>query len=189
MLRLTPIAPPAHSVDDIPTWIAGTDPAWNIDLIKAHRELLGEKNIAAHPVEVYYSGSTRFSLDAKITMPEVLRGADGPHTVTVEHYLLPGKRPTLFEMAQLGARDWAIARRVVEEQGFLEFARRGLVRVRDAVGEDGKPATITPPRNSDGILDEWLDDVSKADRNLLGALGMAVHNLSQNEVAVAEGKP
>jgi hypothetical protein len=186
MLRLSP---PAHSIDDVPTWIAGTDPAWDIALIKAHRELLGEKNLAAHPVEIYYSGATRYSLEAKITMPDVLRGPDGPAAVTVEHYLLTGKRPTLFELRQLGARDWAIARRVVEEQGFLEFARRGLVRVRDAVGEDGQPSTITPPRNSDGILDAWVDDVSKADRNLLGALGMAVHNLSQNEVAVAEGKP
>lgn len=185
MLRLTP---PAHSVDDVPTWICGTDPAWDFERIKADRAKLGD-NIAAHPVEVYYSGSTRYSLEAKITMPEVLRGPDGPALVTVEHYLLPGKRPTRFEMRQLGARDWAIASRALEEQGCLEFAKRGLVRVCDMLGDDGKPSTVTPPRNDDGVLDEWLNAVSRSDRHLLGALGIAVLNLSKNEVAGAEGKP
>lgn len=188
MLRLTPAAPPSHSVDDVPTWICGTDPAWDMAKIKADREKIGD-NLAAHPVEIYYSGATRYSLDAKITMPDVLRGHDGPATVTVEHYMLPGKRPTRFEMRALGARDWAIASRDLEAVGFLEFAKRGLVRVCDVAGEDGKPTTIVPPSDADGVADAWLDAVSRSDRHLLGGLGVAVFNLSKNEVAVAEGKP
>jgi hypothetical protein len=188
MLRLPTNTPPAHSVDDVPTYIAGDDPAWNMPLVKADREKLGE-NLAAHPVEVYYSGATRYSLEAKITMPEVLRSPDGPDAVTVEHYMLPGKRPTRFEMRVVGARDWALASRAIDQQGFLEFARRGLVRVCDAEGEGGNPATVTPPRNEDGVLDSWLDPVSQGNRGLLGGLGLAVYMLSKNEVAVVEGKP
>jgi hypothetical protein len=187
MLRITPNTPPSHSVDDVPTWIAGDDPAWDMELVKADRAKLGD-NAAAHPVEVYYSGSTRYSLTAQITMPEVLRSPDGPTTVAVEHYIRKDKKPTRFEMHTVGARDWAFAVRMIDSHGFFEFARRGLDRVLDAEGPDGKPATVTPPRTEDGVADAWLDALSQSNRALLDNLGFAVYKLSKNEVAVAEGK-
>jgi hypothetical protein len=188
MLRITQ-TPPAHSVDDVPTWIAPGDPAWDHLRIDAERELLGD-DVSGHPFYVYYSAATRYSLDAKMTVPEVLRKQGGPMLVTMDEYVLPDMRPTRFELRSLGGRDWAIAQKLLDSQGTFEFARRGLVRVCDAEGPDGKPITIDPPRDGDGGISEaWLDMVSAGDRQLLQRLGSAVLTLSLNRVAVAEGKP
>jgi hypothetical protein len=160
----------------------------NLPLITAERKTLGD-NAAAHPWDVYHRGDTRYSLSASITLPEALRGADGPATVTIDRYMLAGKRPTRFEMRSIGGRDWAVASLLITGQHFYEFAKRGLVRVCDAAGEDGKPTTIDPPRDADGVTEEWLDAVSRVDRELLRDFGLAVFRLSKNEVAVVEGKP
>ncbi len=188
MLRITQ-TPPAHSVDDVPTWIAPGDPAWDHLRIDAEREKLGE-NVNGHPFYTYYSAGTRYSLEAKMTVPEVLRTEEKPATlVTMDDYILPGKQPTRFELRCLGGRDWAIAHKLLDTQGTFEFVRRGLVRVCDAEGPDGKPITIDPPRDSDGgIAEAWLDMVSAGDRQLLQRLGSAVLTLSLNRAAVAEGK-
>jgi hypothetical protein len=188
MLRITPNTPPSHSVDDVPTWIAPGDPAWDHLRIDAEREKLGD-DMSGHPFYIYYSAATRYSLDAKMTVPEVLREPGGPVLVTMDNYVLEGKRPTRFELRSLGGRDWAIAQKLLDSQGTFEFARRGLVRVCDAEGPDGKPITIDPPRDNDGGISEaWLDMVSAGDRQLLQRLGSAVLTLSLNRVAVAEGK-
>jgi hypothetical protein len=189
MLRIT-VTPPAHSVDDTPTWIAPGDPAWDHLRIDAEREKLGD-NISAHPFYIYYSAATRYSLDAKMTVPEILRTTEHPAALaSMNDYVLAGKLPTRFELRSVGGRDWAIAQKLLESQGSFEFARRGLVRVCDAEGPDGKPITIDPPRDSDGGISEaWLDMVSAGDRQLLQRLGSAVLTLSLNKAAVAEGKP
>jgi hypothetical protein len=191
MLRITPNTPPAHSVDDVPTWINTTDPAWDHVRIDAEVAKLREAGapLDSHPFHFYYSCATRYSLDAKMTIPLALRTEGGPETATMEDYFRAGEHPTRFELRSVGGRDWAIAGRLLQSQGAFEFARRGLVRVCDAEGPDGKPTTIDPPRDSDGGISEaWLDLVSAGDRQLLQRLGAAVFTLSQNRVAVAEGK-
>jgi len=186
MLKITQ-SPPAHSVDDVPTYIAGNDTAWDIERIKADRAKLPDG--VKHPLDVYYECGTRYSLDALITVPEQLREPDGPDSVTVSHYMLPKARPTRFELRSVGGRDWQIAYRAFDTQGPYEFAKRGLVRVCDVEGPEGKPTTFTPQRDADGIVDAWLDDVSRTDRHLLDGIGLAVFRLSKNEVGGVEGKP
>jgi hypothetical protein len=185
MLRIT-TTPPAHSVDDTPTWI------WFNDCIDAERVIRERDVLGAdadlHPVTIYYRGTTRFSLEAEMTVPEAIRG-DGPATATIEHWYIPKARPTRFELRSLGGRDWAIAEHAVESLGYYEFARRGLVRVCDVPGEDGQPTTVKPPRGEDGaILEWWLDGMSREHRDLLDALGQAVYRLSKYGVARDEGK-
>jgi hypothetical protein len=170
-------------------WIAGDDPAWDDPRYKAEQATLGA-NVAAHPVHVYYSGATRFSLEAMITVPEAIRG-DGPPSVKISHYWLPDARPTRFELCSVGALDWdfAFAAKVGAADSWAEFARRGLVRIHDAEGDDGKPTLIEPARGRDKLItDQWLNEVSRADRQLLAALGSAVFSISKGEVAEAEGK-
>jgi hypothetical protein len=188
MLRIT-TTPPAHSVDDVPTWIWGQDPAWDVERINAERNKLGPRT-DDHPVVKFVNGQTRYSLDAQITIPEAIREPDGPATAPVTHWLKKGGKPTCFELRSLGGRDWAIADTAIATMGFYEFARRGLVRVCDAVGEDGQPMTVRIPRGEDGaIAGFWLDSMSREHRALLDDLGHAVYRLSKNEVARAEGKP
>jgi hypothetical protein len=187
MLRIDLTAPPAHAIDDPPYWIWTRD-AWDIDRIVAEIEALGADG-DAHPFRIYYSGSTRYSLTAKLTVPEAIRG-DGPATVTVEHYLRKGETPTRFELRAVEGRDWAIAETAIPKMGYYEFARRGLVRVCDVPGEDGQPTTLRAQRADDGgIPDAWLAAISRANKDLIDDLGHAIYRLSKNEVAVAEGKP
>jgi hypothetical protein len=186
MLRLTR-TPPAHGIDDKPMWIAGDDPAWDVERIEAERAKLG-KNVDAHPVNVYYSGKTRFSLDAKISLPRALCIDDAPMVCTIESYFKPGAAPTLFELRALGSRDEAIARVALNAAGFYEYARRGLGAVTGVEDDKGRPQTLDLPRDRDGSVSEkWFDDL--ADRSLIAAIGWAVYTLTQNEVVVDEGKP
>ncbi len=186
MLRITPTQPPSYPVDDIPTWIWASD-SWDIERIVAELEKLGP-NGNAHPFRVYYSGATRYSLTAQMTVPEAIRG-DGPATVTVLHYLRKGETPTRFELRMVEGRDWAVAETAMSTVGYYEFARRGLVRVCDVPGADGVPTTVRPIRGDDGaIQDWWLASISREHKSILDDLGHAVYRLSQNGVAVAEGK-
>jgi hypothetical protein len=187
MLRITPTQPPSHSVDDVPTWMWLHD-AMDAIRIVAEREMLGD-DADTHPATRYYRGETRYSLTALMTVPEAIRG-DGPASVTIEHYLRKGAKPTRFEMRSLGGREWAIAESSIAEMGYYEFARRGLVRVCDVPGPDGQPITVRPPRGEDGaISDLWLDNMSREHRALLDDLGLAVYRLSKGEVSRAEGNP
>jgi hypothetical protein len=187
MLRIT-TTPPAHSVDDVPTWIWQGDPAWDVERITKEKTALADR-ADEHPVVRYLNGETRYALEAEITVPDAIRG-DGPATARVESWLMPKASPTRFELRSVGGRDWATAERVTDEVGFYEFARRGLVRICDAVGADGQPSDIVPPRGPDGAIREpFFDDMSREHRALLGELGVAVYMLSKNEVSRAEGKP
>jgi hypothetical protein len=188
MLRITHTSPPAHSVDDTPMWIWVQDPAIDVARIIAEREKLGAAT-DSHPAVIYWSGATRFSLTAEMTVPEAIRG-DGPATVTFEHYLKPNTTATTFELRSVGGREYAAATTAMASVGYYEFARRGLMRVAGVPGENGEPTTVKPTRGMDGaILDSWFDDMSRAHRELLDAVGRAVYTLSQNEVASVEGKP
>lgn len=187
MLRINPLTPPAYPVDDVPTWIWASD-AWDITRIVAEIEKLGT-NGDAHPFRIYYSGATRYSLTATMTVPEAIRG-DGPATVTVEHYLRKGETPTRFELRVVEGRDWATAETATDKVGYYEFARRGLVRMCGVPGADGQPADIRPPRGEDGAIpDAWMAAISRADKALLDDLGFAVYRLSNSKVTGAEGKP
>jgi hypothetical protein len=187
MLRIT-TTPPAHSVDDVPTWMWSHDHALDIERIIAEREKLGD-DTDSHPAVVYWSGKTRFSLTAEMTVPEAIRG-DGPATVTIESYIKPGATATMFELRSLIGRDYAAASVAVATVGHYEFARRGLLRLLGVPSENGDPADIKPPRDATGaIREDWFSNMSRAHPDLLDALGKAVYTLSQNEVARAEGKP
>ncbi len=183
-----PSRPPAHSVDDVPTWMWSQDPALDVERIIAERDKLGAAT-DSHPAVIYWSGATRFSLTAEMTVPEAIRG-DGPATVTIGHYIKAGSTATMFELRSLAGREYAAASVAVATIGHYEFARRGLVRVLGIPNENGGPIDVKPPRDgSDAVREDWFDSMSRSQRALADALGKAVYTLSQNEVARAEGKP
>lgn len=185
MLRLPTIKrPPAHAADAPAMYIFGGDLALDIARFLREQDVL-ETSGGMHPLGVYWCGDTRFALDAQITLPEALRVDGGPTTVTVEDYVLRDRAPTRFEIIPVGSRNWNIASK--SEAPEFEFARRGLVRVHDAVGADGNPSLLEPPRDGAGFVSaEWLDLLPG---ELVESLGRAVRTLSKNEVAIAEGKP
>jgi len=170
--------PPAHSIDDKPQWIHRSDPAWDLDRFKLEREALGERE-AEHPLLVYYSGATRFSLTAEITVPEPIRG-DGPASASPSAWLI--EQPTIFELKSVGALDWAIANANPEKMDW-ELARRGIVAVTN-IDMDLERDPLTGL-----VASHWLDALSQADRRIIDQLGGAIYRLSRSERASAEGKP
>ena len=170
------ITPPSYSVDDPPQWIHRSDPAWDLERFKREREQLGDRE-AEHPLLVYYSGSTRFSLTAPVTVPEPIRG-DGPATAPPSAWLIGD--PTIFEIKSLGALDWSISMTVIDKMDY-ELVRRGLVAVQNI--------DLELTRDRAGLVSpEWLDTVSRADRRLIESLAAAIYRLSSSEGAGAEGK-
>lgn len=182
MLRITA---PVHSVEDKAEWIHPLDPAIDNDRVARDRKVIGTD--VDHPILTpYYSCSTRYSLTARATLPEALRTPDGPETASVLDYITPGKRPTRFEIRPVAdSRDWILC--INDPASEFEFARLGLVAIHDAAGDDGKPTKIDPPRDPDGnVARAWL---SALDGDTTRRLGLAVRQLSRNEVVFAEGKP
>jgi len=171
------ITPPPYSVDDKPQWVHRSDPAWDLERFEREREILGERE-GLHPLLVYYSGATRFSLTAKITVPAEIRG-DGPVSAAPTDWLTGD--PTIFEIKSVSALDWSIANTTIEKLDY-ELVRRGLVAVENI--------DVELTRDRAGLVSaEWLDTVSRADRGIIESLGAAIYRLSSSERTSVEGKP
>ena len=59
--------PPQHSIDASPILVLRDDPAWDTDRIDREIDGLSDEDRAAHPVERYNDGDTRYDLTAKST--------------------------------------------------------------------------------------------------------------------------
>ena len=82
--------PPQHAADAAPLFIARTDDAWDDERIKRERAAMKADGKARHPVQVYYSGSSRYDLDAPATV--------GGQAATPREYLREGSTPTVFHL-------------------------------------------------------------------------------------------
>lgn len=172
------IAPPQHSIDDPPEWIPNHDPAWDHERIKRERKLLGDRE-SEHPVVVYYDGKTRFSLTAPITVPEEIRGEDGPASAPVTKWLT--SEPTIFTLKVLGGLGWELAMNNPDRM-YWEFSRRGVLAVRNI--------DVQLELDADGLTSSsWLDMLSRSHRDIVNKLGYAIFTLNIRPEASAEGKP
>lgn len=199
MLKLRP---PQHGIDDPVEWVSPLD-CWDNDRIKREQDAQiaaevarlpplpadasaemkadREKETAAldkavrgrHPVTVYFTGSTRYSLDADTP------ALDGGHVAPRDYLTGPA---TVFEIRSLGHAEYRRADKADDD--FETFARLGLVKVSHG------GTTYTIERGPDGVSGPWLDALDRASRGLLFQLGMAVFRLcQQGSVNVSEGKP
>ena len=180
MLNLNP---PQHAPDDPPTWISPSDTAWDTERIKAEKATLGEEAADQHPVEIYYSGATRFSLKAEIVAPEQIGGP-----VKITDYII-GK-PTRFEIRRLDARgSRRMSGLIIKEQktdiatGEWQFVaiKRGVVAVRNP--------DMELKRDDDGHLGQGFVDMLDQQGGLVLSLASAISSLTFRATEAAEGKP
>lgn len=194
------LKPPTHSIDGLAVFISATDPAWDIDRLKAERDAhvavaLAEKRdaapeadrdaveltvaetraaIARAPLERYYAGKTRFQLDA----PDW--AADGSPT-TARNYLKAGEKPAEFGLRRLSFRAYQeIAELENPRARLVEACRLGL----RSITADGYRWRAT----GDGPAgDEQIEALHEANPALVTEIGGAVLLLSRPLDPEAEG--
>lgn len=85
--------PPIHSLDRPIEYICDSDSAWDDERIEKEFSVIRndpKENINKHPVRVYFSGTTRYDLDA-----------DG-----VREYVDFDKKPVVFRLRRLSDNAW-----------------------------------------------------------------------------------
>lgn len=198
---LTLSLPPQHSIDDRSHWIAQSDPAWDHDRISAEAGKLADyarktaagksddeiaaavtRAEASHPLALYYSGATRFSLDAPMTIPLPLRLSAAEDAVTTIRDYLIGV-PTVFDLAPLGARAYREYVATLRQPGYwIPAIQHGLISIRDP--------DIELERDQSGrITERQIDRIDRADRSILSHVAAAVLLLSHWQGQRDEGKP
>ena len=186
------LKPPTHSIDGLAVFISATDPAWDIDRLKAERDAhvavaLAEKRdaapeadrdaveltvaetraaIARAPLERYFAGKSRLQPDA----PDW--AADGS-PITARAYLRTGEKPAEFGVRRLGFRAYQEIAEIDNSRArLIEACRLGL-RSITADGYKWK-ATGDEPAG-----DEQIEALHEASPNLVLEIGGAVLLLSR----------
>jgi hypothetical protein len=113
--------PPQHSVTAPILFIARTDPAWDLDTAIVEKDGLEGDEHDGHPLVAYFSGASRYDLDAPGTV--ITRDAQGGKVhaqKSARDYLKPDSRP----------RIWTLRRIKLSLQAELEDApkHRGCVQ-------------------------------------------------------------
>lgn len=186
------LKPPTHSIDGLAVFISATDPAWDIDRLKAERdahvaaalaekrdaapeadrdavELTGEETraaIARAPLERYFAGKSRLQPDA----PDW--AADGS-PITARAYLKPGEKPAEFGLRRLGFRAYQEIAEIDNSRArLIEACRLGL----RSITADGYKWKAT---GDEPASDEQLETLHEASPNLVLEIGGAVLLLSR----------
>lgn len=161
--------PPQHRAGAKHIYVWDADPAWDLDKIESDRKAIddAEQGGLEHPVEKYYTGESRYDIDAEYQAP------DGPKTA---RSYLKGT-PTEFELRPLEMREF------YEVRGLLALGpsnawKAGLRALEHGlVGGEGP---LAPKMDANGtIKEESLERLFKRDHNLPIAIGNAVWLLSQ----------
>jgi hypothetical protein len=176
--------PPQHRADAQPLYIARFDDAWDAERIERERTALANENAKTeHPVDLYYSGRTRYDLDAPCTI--------GGQVVTARHYLREGASPTVFELRRVDGRRhdqalavWARPQERVAAQ--WDLARWGVVRVTEGFG--GAEWKLEGGAGGLPLTEADVQLFFDAHGMLPALLGIAVLNASA-PLSEAEGKP
>lgn len=124
--------PPQHAADSTPIFIASNDDAWDRERIARERASLPKWG--THPIDAYYSGETRYDIDAPVTL--------SGQTVTIRGYLREGSTPTVFCLRRVSGLERQQLTAVHKDpQARLatlwRLAKMGVVEVAD--GFNGTP--------------------------------------------------
>ena len=169
--------PPQHRADAPGVFIPRTDESFDRDRYDAEIRKMREAKlpIADHPIERYYSGRTRYDLDAS----DLLFGQE----VTARGYF-SREAPEMFVLRRLGRAEFhrvmhlAEAGQVVE--GQLLACRYGVAAVENS--------TVRLQGAESGLLThEDMQSLFEAEQTLCSALGFAVFRFGQ-QLTPAEKK-
>jgi hypothetical protein len=179
--------PPEHAADAVPLWIAPFDDAIDVDRIERERKELSKGD--EHCVDRYWSGATRYDIDA----PHTVGGA----IVTMRSYIRDGAVPTVFKLRRDGL---TVLRQqtltvMVEADGksqkdviplLHELARKGVVSITDGFG--GEAWDIQGGQGGRPLTEGDMQALYDASPRLPEQLGLAVFHASA-PLSEAEGKP
>jgi hypothetical protein len=164
--------PPQHAADAAPIFIAPTDDAWDIERIKRERAALKNDNAEVRDaVALYYSGETRYDLDAPVTI--------GGQIVTPRHYLREGSTPTVFHLRRDAPTALKRAQALAvfgdlraREAAWWDLARSGIAKITDGF-TDGAPWKLEGG-GPFPLTDADLMALHDAGRGLVQDVGLAV---------------
>jgi hypothetical protein len=169
--------PAQHSITAPIRFIPRADPAWDLDVALAELDGLQGEDHSSHPLVAYFSGSTRFDLDALGGV--VARDVDGAKIVeqkTPRAYLKPESRPTIWTLRRLKMAQVAALLDAPEHQAQLSAFAAGFVAVENGPPEiaDAKGVSgLTVPAS---VLEQIGDAVGS---ETVFAVGAAVLLASQ----------
>lgn len=197
MLKLRP---PQHTIDDESVFISKRDPAWDFERLEEEKTRLGEAAIAnmplaeqtqqgkakaweaavvKHPVERWYACESRYSLKAKMTVPERLRSGKHLNTAaTILDYWTDRQIPTQFVIKSLGARTRIkVSGMIATDQGdwIFKVVEDGLVEIRQ--GAETIDVSDT---------EATFDMLDAADNRLIQDLAVAIWRITHAEVDAAK---
>ena len=162
--------PPQHRADTPGVFIPRSDSSFDRDRVDRELLAMAEQDIAtaAHPINRYYAGETRYDLQAT---DELLGQA-----VAAAAYFDPGKEPERFILRRLDWEQWHRVLGLLEQgqlgQGQLLAARYGVAEVQNShIKLAGAAAGMLTHEDMQGLCD--------ADPGLPIALGFACWRYSR----------
>lgn len=177
--------PPQHSVTAPARYIPRDDPAWDLDAALAELEGVDGEQHDAHPMIAYFSGRSRFDLDAPGTVYERDgAGALVPVPRTPRAYLRPDSRPQTWLLRRLKLTQTVACLDAARHQGQLTAFALGVAGLEH--GPDGIEVRSSAGVPISASVVEALSDAVGAERVL--DVGAAVLLASQAPTS-AEKKP
>jgi hypothetical protein len=176
--------PPPHAADAAPLFLPASDDAWDDERIERERKALKNEGSERHPVTAYFSGATRYDLDA----PATIAG----QVMTPRAYLREGSTPTVFHLrrdANVALRRaqalavWADAR--ARESALWELVRHGVSKVTEGFAGQAWPFDGGGPFP---LTDADMLQLHDIGAGLLHEVGLAVF-FANGPLSDIEGKP
>lgn len=167
---------PQHSVTATIQYISMRSDAWDSTHVIDERKRLGARG-GEHPFPAYFSGETRYDLDAPGPVDDGVR--------TPKSYLREGSRPLTWELRRLGIREVSRCEDIGGTAGELEAFALAVI------GATNLPHGVNPPTQgaTRRLLESTIDELAEAvGMDQIFEVGRAAMNASRAP-SPAEKKP
>lgn len=148
--------PPQHSVTATIKFIRRTDPAWDLDRAIAEKEGLEGDEHDGHPLVAYFSGASRYDLDAPGTVIE--KDAEGGKLHVqrcAREYLKPDSRPRIWTLRRIKLSLQAELEDAPKHRGHVQAFSLGVSSL-----ENGPPGLEVKSSGGMPLADAVVDAVA-----------------------------
>jgi hypothetical protein len=155
--------PPQHSVTAAIRFITQGNDAWDTSNVVEERKRLGVRT-DQHPIPQYFSGETRFDLDAPSEVDGEMR--------TPRSYLREGVQPRSWSLRRLGIREVARCEDIGGTAGALEAFALAVIGAENLPPGSPTPVQGQTKRLFDNVVDELAEHVGMDEIFEVGAAAM-----------------
>jgi hypothetical protein len=172
--------PPRHRADAVPVYIDSGDPAWDMDRVAKERADMekAKRNPDRHPVPMYFSGFSRYDLEATFDVLGEQRCAKD---------YVDMAQAWCFNLKRLGSRDWYSIKSRVQADPDGAFWRACQMGLESIDGPDAPRVTRGPAGVSEDCMDRLFLEI-EGGPFLIPRVGQAVY-LCSMPLWDFEGKP